>query len=161
MSLSLLLNSYFSSYTKNYFKNSVVVLWYNQEFSQSRFPPGQTSKKKFFFSYFNFVFSNDIFSILVSEACTLICLLVAQRISQTGLLIYNIEKSPQFIAIIAEAMIEGNNIHAWIVKKGLVSHPYLSTEEALKLGGRNLNLLREWVQIKHIFYCFFFDNFVI
>ncbi|XP_016918101.1 uncharacterized protein LOC108001568 isoform X2 [Apis cerana] len=122
MSLSLLLNSYFSSYTKNYFKNSVVVLWYNQEFSQSRFPPGQT----------------------ISEACTLICLLVAQRISQTGLLIYNIEKSPQFIAIIAEAMIEGNNIHAWIVKKGLVSHPYLSTEEALKLGGRNLNLLREW-----------------
>lgn len=58
-------------------------------------------------------------------------------------------------------MIEGNNIHAWIVKKGLVSHPYLSTEEALKLGGRNLNLLREWVQIKHIFYCFFFDNFLI
>lgn len=57
MSLSLLLNSYFSSYTKNYFKNSVVVLWYNQEFSQSRFPPGQTSKKK---NFFHILISNDI-----------------------------------------------------------------------------------------------------
>ncbi|XP_012167855.1 uncharacterized protein LOC105666124 [Bombus terrestris] len=128
MSLSLLLNSYLSSYTKNYFENNVKVLWYNQEFSQSRFPPGQT----------------------ISEACTLICLLVAQRISQTGLIIYDAEKSPKLIAIIAEAMIEGNTIHAWIVKKGLVSHPYLSTEEALRLGGKSLSLLREWTfQVFH------------
>ncbi|CAK9802265.1 hypothetical protein ANTQUA_LOCUS3208 [Anthophora quadrimaculata] len=80
----------------------------------------------------------------VSKACTLICLLVAQRISQTELLLYDVQKCPKIIAIIAESMIEGNAIHAWIVKRGLVSNPYLSTEEALKLGGKSLSLLREW-----------------
>lgn len=98
------------------------------------------------------------FSILVSEACTLICLLVAQRISQTRLLIYDTERSHEFISIVAEAMIEGNTMHAWIVKKGLVSHPYLSTEEALKLGRKSLSLLREWVQKKFTFYHFLFYN---
>lgn len=53
-------------------------------------------------------------------------------------------------------MIEGNTIHAWIVKKGLVSHPYLSTEEALRLGGKSLSLLREWVRIKFTFYYLYF-----
>ncbi|XP_076752238.1 uncharacterized protein LOC143424206 [Xylocopa sonorina] len=122
MFLSPLLNTHFSSYTKNRYEGSVTVYWYNQEFSQSRFPPGQN----------------------VSKACTLICLLVAQQISQTGLLLYDVEKSPEIITIIAEAMIKGNTIHACIIKKGLVSHPYLSTEEALKFGGKSLKLLREW-----------------
>ncbi|XP_076247012.1 uncharacterized protein LOC143186988 [Calliopsis andreniformis] len=122
MSLSPLINSHFPSYTKHYFGNRVAIYWYEEEFSQSRFLPGQK----------------------VSKACTLICLLVAQRISQTGLLIHNIEKCPEITTILAEAMIEGYAIHAWIVKKGLVSHPYLSIEEALKHGGRSLNLLREW-----------------
>ena len=75
---------------------------------------------------------------------------MAQRISETELLVYNIEECPKITVIIAESIVEGNNIHEWIVKKGLVSHPYLSTEEALKLGGRSLSLLREWVHIPFI-----------
>ncbi|XP_050446857.1 uncharacterized protein LOC126849237 isoform X2 [Cataglyphis hispanica] len=43
-----------------------------------------------------------------------------------------------------EAMIEGNAIHAWLIKERLISHPYLSTEEALKYGGKSLNELKEW-----------------
>lgn len=85
--------------------------------------------------------------ILVSKACTLICLLVAQRISQRKILIHDVMRCPIIIDIIAEAMVEGNETHASIVKNGLVSHPYLSTEEALKFGGKSLNLLREWVDI--------------
>lgn len=46
--------------------------------------------------------------------------------------------------IIAEAMIEGNAIHAWLVREKFISHPYLNTQEALKYG--NLNILREWVK---------------
>lgn len=83
--------------------------------------------------------------LLVSKACTLICLLVAQLISQTELLIYDIEGCSKIIDIIAQAMIQGNSIHTWSIKEGLISHPYLSTEEALKLGGRDLSLLTEWV----------------
>lgn len=126
MSLLPLINSRLSWYTKNHLENNnnvLLVIWYNQEFSQSRFPPGQK----------------------VSKACTLICLLVAQRIAQKGLLLRDVEKSPpEIVSIIADSMIEGNAIHAWIIKNGLVSHPYLSTEEALKFGGTSLSLLREW-----------------
>ena len=44
-------------------------------------------------------------------------------------------------------MIEGNDTHAWILKKGLISHPYLNTAEALEYGGDNLYKLKEWVLI--------------
>lgn len=75
----------------------------------------------------------------------MICLLVAQRICQTGLLIYNIENCPELTVIIAEAMVEGNATHAWIISQKLIPHPYLNTEEALKYGGRSLTILKEWV----------------
>lgn len=81
----------------------------------------------------------------VSEACTLICLLVAVRISRGHLLIHDIENCPRLNIIVAEAMIEGNATHAWLIKERLISHPYLSTEEALKHGGKSLNVLKEWV----------------
>ncbi|XP_076685301.1 uncharacterized protein LOC143377646 isoform X2 [Andrena cerasifolii] len=122
MSLSSPPEFHLPLYKQNYSENDVVAYWYDEEFSQSRYPPGQK----------------------VSTACTLICLLVAQRISETELLVYNVEECPKITVIIAESIVEGNNIHEWIVKKGLVSHPYLNTEEALKLGGRSLCLLREW-----------------
>ncbi|XP_076398056.1 uncharacterized protein LOC105663654 isoform X1 [Megachile rotundata] len=122
MSLLPLFCENFPTYTKDYFDSNVKVLWYNPEFSQSRYPPGQK----------------------VSKACTLICLLVAQLISQTELLVDDIERCHKIISIIAEAMIKGNAIHTWSIEEGLISHPYLSTEEALKIGGRNLYLLREW-----------------
>lgn len=86
----------------------------------------------------------------VSEACTLICLLVAQRVSQSGLLIGEIDRCPEFNVVMAEAMAEGNATHAWIVKEKLVPHPYLNTEEALKFGGRSLTLLKEWVYIIYL-----------
>lgn len=82
----------------------------------------------------------------VSEACTLICLLVAVRISREHLLIRDIENCPRLNIIVAEAMIEGNATHAWLIKERLISHPYLSTEEALKYGGKSLNILKEWVR---------------
>lgn len=82
----------------------------------------------------------------VSEACTLICLLVAVRISREHLLIHDIENCPRLNIIVAEAMIEGNATHAWLIKERLISHPYLSTEEALKYGGKSLNILKEWVR---------------
>lgn len=81
----------------------------------------------------------------VSNACTLICLLVAVRISREHLLIYDVEKCPKLNIIVAEAMIEGNEIHASLIKKRLISNPYLNTEEALKYGGESLDTLREWV----------------
>ena len=42
-------------------------------------------------------------------------------------------------------MIEGNDTHAWILEKGLISHPYLNTVEALEYGGETLRTLKEWV----------------
>lgn len=69
---------------------------------------------------------------------------MAQRICQTGLLIYNIENCPELTVIIAEAMVEGNATHAWIISQKLIPHPYLNTEEALKYGGRSLTILKEW-----------------
>lgn len=82
----------------------------------------------------------------VSNACTLICLLVAVRISREHLLIYDVEKCPKLNIIVAEAIIEGNETHAWLIKNGLISDPYLNTEEALKYGGKSLDILKEWVQ---------------
>ncbi|XP_076548369.1 uncharacterized protein LOC143306078 [Osmia lignaria lignaria] len=122
MSLLPLFDENFPSYIKSYYESTVKVLWYDQEFSQSRYPPGQK----------------------ISKACTLICLLVAQFISKTELLIFDVEGCSKIIDIIAQAMIEGNAIHTWSIKEGLISHPYLSTEEALRLGGRDLSLLTEW-----------------
>ncbi|XP_076228983.1 uncharacterized protein LOC143175172 [Nomia melanderi] len=119
---SLIIDSHFPSYIKEYVYNNVTVYWYNEEFAQSRYPPGQR----------------------VSKACTLICLLVAQLISETGLLIYDVDTTSEITNYIAKAMIEGNAIHAWIVKQRLVSHPYLSTDEALRHGGDRLNILKEW-----------------
>ena len=86
---------------------------------------------------------------IVSEACTLICLLVAQRIGQLDIL--DIDDNSDFNIIIAEAIIEGNSIHSYVVKNKLVAHPYLNTEEALRLGGERLNTLKEWVLLRRIY----------
>ncbi|XP_071630863.1 uncharacterized protein [Temnothorax longispinosus] len=122
MTLPPLFSYHFPSYVKECFNNEVDILWYHPEFTQSRYPPGQK----------------------ISEACTLICLLVAVRISRGNLSIYDIENCPRLNIIMAEAMIEGNTTHAWLVKKRLISHPYLNTEDALKHGGKSLNILKEW-----------------
>ncbi|XP_043284047.1 uncharacterized protein [Venturia canescens] len=103
-------------------ENQVDVYWYQQDFAQSRYPPGQC----------------------VSEACTLICLLVAQRICQTGLILWNVNNCSKLNIIIAEAILEGNRTHAWIVRNGLIPHPYLNTNEALQFGGKRLKTLTEW-----------------
>ncbi|KAG7205322.1 hypothetical protein KM043_007324 [Ampulex compressa] len=122
MNLPPLSGRHFPSYTKTRYENEVEVCWYHEDFSQSRYPPGQE----------------------LSKACTLICLMVAQRISLTKLLIHDIEKCPEFDIIMAESIAEGNATHARIISQGLVPHPYLNTEEALKFGGRKMSLLREW-----------------
>lgn len=70
---------------------------------------------------------------------------MAIRISRENLLIYDIESCPKLNIIVAEAIIEGNATHAWLIKERLLSDPYLSTEEALKYGGNSLNILKEWV----------------
>lgn len=75
----------------------------------------------------------------------MICLLVAQRISQGNVLICDVENCPELTIIMAEAMVEGNATHAWITSQKLIPHPYLNTEEALKYGGRSLTILKEWV----------------
>lgn len=36
-------------------------------------------------------------------------------------------------------------MHSLILNKGIISHPYLNTVEALVYGGDNLNKLKEWV----------------
>ncbi|XP_036139625.1 uncharacterized protein LOC105838729 isoform X2 [Monomorium pharaonis] len=107
---------------KDCFNNEVDILWYHPEFTQSRYPPGQK----------------------ISEACTLICLLVAVRILKEDISIYDIENCSRLNIIVAEAMIEGNMTHAWLIKKKLISHPYLNTEDALRHGGKSLNILKEW-----------------
>ncbi|XP_078038481.1 uncharacterized protein LOC144470815 [Augochlora pura] len=128
MSLSSLLSDFNSpSFIKEYV-NNVTVYWYDEDFAQSRYPPGQK----------------------ISQACTLICLLVAQRISEAGFYIRDIESNPEISNYIAKAMIEGNATHARIVKNGLVAHPYLSIEEALKHGGNKLIIMKEWTfQVFH------------
>ncbi|XP_025157530.1 uncharacterized protein LOC105185707 [Harpegnathos saltator] len=122
MALPPLFSCHFPTYVKDCSNNQVDVFWYHPEFTQSRYPPGQG----------------------VSKACTLICLLVAVRISREHLLIDNVEKCPKLNIIVAEAIIEGNEIHAWLIRKRLISNPYLNTEEALKYGGESLDTLREW-----------------
>ncbi|XP_031784572.1 uncharacterized protein LOC103316514 isoform X1 [Nasonia vitripennis] len=121
MSLPPLFDKGFPNYIKETYGN-VDVFWYQAEFTQSRYPPGQE----------------------VSEACTLICLLVAQRISQLGLQVLDVDSTPEFNVVIAEAIIEGNDIHSYIVKNKLIPHPYLNTEEALTFGGKKLSMLKEW-----------------
>ncbi|XP_020281671.1 uncharacterized protein LOC109853712 isoform X2 [Pseudomyrmex gracilis] len=122
MTLPPLFSCRFPTYIKSCSNNEVDVLWYHPDFSQSRYPPGQER----------------------SEACTLICLLVAARILRENLFIYDIESCPKLSIVVAEAIIEGNATHAWLVKERLLSDPYLSTEEALKYGGNSLNILKEW-----------------
>ncbi|XP_050446856.1 uncharacterized protein LOC126849237 isoform X1 [Cataglyphis hispanica] len=122
MTLPPLFSCHFPTYVKDCSNHEIDVLWYHSDFTQSRYPPGQE----------------------ISEACTLICLLVAVRISREHLLIHDIENCSKLNIIVAEAMIEGNAIHAWLIKERLISHPYLSTEEALKYGGKSLNELKEW-----------------
>ncbi|KAK2578922.1 hypothetical protein KPH14_011131 [Odynerus spinipes] len=122
MTLPPLFSHHFPTFVKDSFNNDVNLYWYHPKFSQSRYPPGQG----------------------ISNACTLICLLVAQRICQTGLLICNIENCPELTIIMAEAMVEGNATHAWIISQKLIPHTYLNTEEALKYGGRSLTMLKEW-----------------
>ncbi|XP_008208732.1 uncharacterized protein LOC103316514 isoform X2 [Nasonia vitripennis] len=100
MSLPPLFDKGFPNYIKETYGN-VDVFWYQAEFTQSRYPPGQE----------------------VSEACTLICLLVAQRISQLGLQVLDVDSTPEFNVVIAEAIIE---------------------EEALTFGGKKLSMLKEW-----------------
>lgn len=70
--------------------------------------------------------------------------MVAHRIGQSTLRIEDLEVP------IAEAIIEGNAVHSWILKNKIVSHPYLNAEEALKFGGKKLNHLKEWVQAELI-----------
>ncbi|KAL2717598.1 uncharacterized protein V1478_013298 [Vespula squamosa] len=122
MTLPPLFSHHFPTFVKDSFNNDVNLYWYHPEFSQSRYPPGQG----------------------ISEACTLICLLVAQRICQRNVLIYDVENCPELTVIMAEAMVEGNATHAWIISQKLIPHPYLNTEEALKYGGRCLTMLKEW-----------------
>lgn len=71
---------------------------------------------------------------------------MAVRISRENVSIYNTENCPRLNLIVAEAMIEGNTTHAWLIKKRLIQHPYLNTEDALKYGGISLNILKEWVR---------------
>lgn len=71
---------------------------------------------------------------------------MAVRISRGNVSIYDIENCSRLNIIVAEAMIEGNATHAWLIKKRLISHPYLNTEDALKHGGKSLRTLKEWVQ---------------
>ncbi|XP_015173146.1 PREDICTED: uncharacterized protein LOC107064683 [Polistes dominula] len=122
MTLPPLFSHYFPTFVKDTYNNEVNLYWYHPEFSQSRYPPGQG----------------------ISEACTLICLLVAQRVSQGNILINNVDTCPELSVIMAEAMVEGNATHAWIISQKLIPHPYLNTEEALKYGGRSLTMLKEW-----------------
>lgn len=82
-----------------------------------------------------------------SRACTLICLIVAQMLSNANLQIRDVENCKQLEITIAKAMIKGNASHAKIMKEGLVSHLNLNIEEALVYGGNDVDLLREWVCI--------------
>ncbi|XP_011297053.1 uncharacterized protein [Fopius arisanus] len=122
MSLPPFFTRHFPSYVRDHTVRDVQVYWYHPQFTQSRYPPGQQ----------------------VSQACTLICLLVAQRICESHLQIMNVETSPELAVIIAESIVEGNRNHAWILQRGLVSHPYLSTDEALRFGGKRLKTIVEW-----------------
>ncbi|XP_063979534.1 uncharacterized protein LOC135163732 [Diachasmimorpha longicaudata] len=113
----------FPSYCRDYtVSRHVQVYWYHPDFSQSRYPPGQQ----------------------VSEACTLICLLVAQRVCESKLHLENVEIFPELTALIAASIVEGNDTHARILRQGLVPHPYLNTDEALRFGGKRLKSLVEW-----------------
>ncbi|XP_057331931.1 uncharacterized protein LOC130671848 [Microplitis mediator] len=122
MTLPPLFDSKFPSFVKDYPAKDIQVYWYCPKFSQSRYPPGQST----------------------SEACTLICLLVAQRICHSRLQLWSIEKSPRLMIFVAESIIEGNKTHARIIEQALVAHRYLSADEALKFGGNRLATLREW-----------------
>ncbi|XP_074110394.1 uncharacterized protein LOC141534748 isoform X1 [Cotesia typhae] len=122
MTLPPLFNSKFPSFVKDCQVKDIQVYWYSPKFSQSRYPPGQFS----------------------SEACTLICLLVAQRICHERLRLWSVEKCPRLMISVAESIIEGNKTHAWIIKRALVTYRYLSVDEALKFGGKRLATLKEW-----------------
>ncbi|XP_012262544.1 uncharacterized protein LOC105689813 isoform X2 [Athalia rosae] len=122
MNLPPLFGREFPSYERECYDNRVDVLWYQPAFSQSQYPPGQEG----------------------SEACTLICLLVAQGISQNEIILWDVDDYWDLSVVIAQAIAEGNRTHAWIMRQGLVAYAYLNTEEALKYGGSSLKLLREW-----------------
>ena len=76
---------------------------------------------------------------------------MAHRISQLDMQITNFDCNLEFNVVIAEAIIEGNCIHSYLVKKKMIPHPYLNTEEALKFGGKKLSSLKEWVILINYF----------
>jgi len=61
MTLPPLFSCHFPSYMKNCFNNEVDILWYQPEFTQSRYPPGQ--KRNYFLLCF--LYGHQIESICI------------------------------------------------------------------------------------------------
>lgn len=94
-----------------------------------------------------------------SEACTLICVLLAQLTCKTGHIIHDIEDNLTLNCMIAKAIIKGNKIHRNLLENQVISHSYLSIEEALFFG-EDLNILKEWVNSSDAVWFYLFIYFI-
>lgn len=102
------------------------VTWFEPDFSQCRYN-----------------FENSICS---SNACTLIVLLVAYKCSREKIQLTGPGRSVNYYLIkaLAESMLEGNEIHDDLKRKGALPHINLTVPEAITFAATRVNGIKEW-----------------
>lgn len=102
------------------------VTWFEPDFSQCRYN-----------------FDNTTCS---SNACTLIVLLAAYKCSREKIHLTGPGKSVNYYLIkaLAESMLEGNQVHDDLKRKGALPHINLTVPEAITFAGNRVNGIKEW-----------------
>ncbi|XP_046485913.1 uncharacterized protein [Neodiprion pinetum] len=134
----------------------VLVWWFGQNFSQSRYGDrtnGKTVKNRFEFPNFRF----RSFPAPGSNACTLIAVLVALRISQSDMKISGghdccaqTPLSSQLIKCLADSFVQGNKIHERLLKSGELPHVNMSVPEAIQAAGKSMRSIIEWKSLVYL-----------
>ncbi|XP_044751747.1 uncharacterized protein LOC123311741 [Coccinella septempunctata] len=119
---------FFPKYETDFlYDDKLKVTWFESKFSQS------------FYNYQN--------SANGSNACTLICIILAARCNRSREklpICGNKEVSPKLINIFAKSMLDGNHIHNTLKKKGMLKNINLTVPEALSFADKMACGLKEW-----------------
>ncbi|KAL3282886.1 hypothetical protein HHI36_006044 [Cryptolaemus montrouzieri] len=119
---------FFPKYETDFlYDDKLKVTWFEPKFSQS---------------FYNFQNSPN-----GSNACTLICILLAAKCNMTRdklPLSLNKDISPKLINIFARSMLEGNYIHDALKKKGRLKNINLTVPEAISYADKIAHGLVEW-----------------
>uniref|UniRef100_A0A1B6DI50 Uncharacterized protein n=2 Tax=Clastoptera arizonana TaxID=38151 RepID=A0A1B6DI50_9HEMI len=105
--------------------NNVKIWWFPKDFSQSQFGNKFTG----------------------SNACSIIALLVALRCNDEKIQIGDFIETPvneQIVCILAESIIEGNNLHRKLLVTGALKFLNMTIPEAIDAIGHKIRYMIEW-----------------